>query len=540
MDFDDAKDQRVVLTLLVAAVMVVMVRNAWVCDDAYITFRSIENLLSGYGPTFNVGERVQSFTHPLWMFLNAGLYALTSRVVGISLWALIYYQVVLVSLFVALLAVSLLAFKIAQSTLSAGLALTVLIFSKAFIDYTSSGLENPLTYLLLVLFMLVYFRYPANTRRRLLILSLLACLSSLNRADTLLLFIPALFYAFWRSRDRLKALGTVVLGFTPLILWELFSLFYYGFFLPNTAYAKLNTGIPLSLLLQQGYAYFLNSLSLDPLTLLVILFALGFIFSAREWRFLPFGAGILLYLVYILRIGGDFMSGRYFAAPLLMATGLLSLYRFSDPKALLFTLGTVVIIGFASPRPPVLFTENLGEFLHSADTLSNLIDSKGISDEHLYYHDRLGLLRENRDDAFPGSRFAGKKWMRSDRKPRLETIGPLGVFGYLQGPDVHVIDLNGLADPLMARLPIQDPKHWRIGHFRHIIPEGYLETLKTGENVIVDPNLARYYDKLKLITRGDLFSWERLKAILNMNLGRYDHWIRAYLRAREVSVMVDQ
>ena len=52
----------------------------------------------------------------------------------------------------------------------------------------------------------------------------------------------------WSRRHWLtlcvRAFLPSVLGFIPLIAWELFSLIYYGFLLPNTAYAKLNTGLP--------------------------------------------------------------------------------------------------------------------------------------------------------------------------------------------------------------------------------------------------------------------------------------------------------
>ncbi|HMX74942.1 MAG TPA: hypothetical protein PKE35_11865, partial [Anaerolineales bacterium] len=48
-----------------------VIRTSWVGDDAIITFRSLENFLHGYGPVFNIGERVQTFTHPLWFLLQA-------------------------------------------------------------------------------------------------------------------------------------------------------------------------------------------------------------------------------------------------------------------------------------------------------------------------------------------------------------------------------------------------------------------------------------------------------------------------------------
>jgi arabinofuranosyltransferase len=49
--------------------------RAWLCDDAYITFRTVDNFIHGYGLTWNVAERVQAYTHPLWMLLLSGVYA---------------------------------------------------------------------------------------------------------------------------------------------------------------------------------------------------------------------------------------------------------------------------------------------------------------------------------------------------------------------------------------------------------------------------------------------------------------------------------
>lgn len=49
---------------------------SWLSDDAFITMRSVDNLIHGFGPTWNIGERVQSFTHPLWMLLLTLVYML--------------------------------------------------------------------------------------------------------------------------------------------------------------------------------------------------------------------------------------------------------------------------------------------------------------------------------------------------------------------------------------------------------------------------------------------------------------------------------
>ena len=46
---------------------IIAFKNAWLCEDSFITFRVVDNVIHGYGPRWNTVERVQVFTHPLWM-----------------------------------------------------------------------------------------------------------------------------------------------------------------------------------------------------------------------------------------------------------------------------------------------------------------------------------------------------------------------------------------------------------------------------------------------------------------------------------------
>ena len=48
--------------------MFVVLKNAWISDDAYISFRSIEQFYAGNGLRWNYDERVQVYTSPLWFF----------------------------------------------------------------------------------------------------------------------------------------------------------------------------------------------------------------------------------------------------------------------------------------------------------------------------------------------------------------------------------------------------------------------------------------------------------------------------------------
>ena len=84
---------------------------------------------------------------------------------------------------------------------------------------------------------------------------------------------------------------------------------------------------------------------------------------------------------------------------------------------------------------------------------------------------------------------------------------------------MHIADECALADPLLARLPIIPLGDWRIGHYNRKIPLGYKESLVSNINALKNSELKAYYEVLRQIVRGPLFSWERAKAIAMMNLG---------------------
>ena len=50
---------RVALALLTTLFVVVVLRNAWIHDDAYITYRTVDNFINGFGLT-TVAECVEN------------------------------------------------------------------------------------------------------------------------------------------------------------------------------------------------------------------------------------------------------------------------------------------------------------------------------------------------------------------------------------------------------------------------------------------------------------------------------------------------
>ncbi len=56
-------------TLMVAPALLLVLgfQRRWLCDDAFICLRVVEFLRAGFGPRFNLLERVEVFTNPLWV-----------------------------------------------------------------------------------------------------------------------------------------------------------------------------------------------------------------------------------------------------------------------------------------------------------------------------------------------------------------------------------------------------------------------------------------------------------------------------------------
>jgi arabinofuranosyltransferase len=503
---------RIVRAAFILLFAITLIRTAWVNDDAYITLRTVDNFIHGYGLTWNPGERVQAYTHPLWMFLLSGFYALTHEA---------YFTTLAVSILLSLSVAILVSLAFTDDLFSISIGLVILCLSPAFVEYSTSGLETPLTYFLLTLFLILYFRFQEYpTDRLVFLLGFVASLAMVNRLDAGLFYFPALVMIPLKQRSR-RSFWILVLSTFPILLWEAFSLLYYGFPFPNTAYAKLNTGIVQSDLFHQGWKYYTNLYHWDPLTFFTILagMSLAFIIGKRGER--AIASGILLWLLYILYIGGDFMSGRFFAAPLLASVILLMRLFPPFPKPVKSTaLVAALILGFLAHSPTQINTPK------SPD---NAIGSDGIADERAFYFNDSGLLKVDRHAPIIPNHPWARDGLALKAKGGVSVEDSIGYLGYFAGPGVHIIDRYALADPLLARLPIPDPKDWRIGHFIREIPAGYVETLETGTNQLADPDLAEYYARLKLITTGKLLDRERLTTILAMNLGKYNQLIENYI-----------
>ena len=500
---------RVAATGLLVVYALTVLGNAWLCDDAYITFRVVDNVINGLGPVWNVGERVQAYTNPLMMLLMSGLSFVTREV---------YFTGIALSVVASVAAVAILVLRVSRSDVLSIVALLPLTFSGFFVAYSTSGLENCLIFLLLALFFWVYSLSDCFSGRSLLLLTLLFSVSLVNRMDTAILLLPPLCWAYWRN-DAVRPVQMIrsgLVGMLPFAAWEVFAVVYYGFPFPNTAYAKLYTGVPQGEYIIRGIWYYVMTFVQDPVVLLGTLFGCVAILLDRRLKTTVPLMGVALYLIYIVRIGGDFMRGRYFTAPLFMVMLVLVMV---DVDRLKPRLAFKAVI--AGALALLLFQNGVGMVYGS--TSLNKIEPYWINDDKTTYFARTSLLLNLVENQRQKGTAGERELLEKGVSPVIYSF--LGFAGYYGGPQVHIIDHVALSDALLARLPAMYDPDWKVGHHRRYIPDGYMQTVRTGRNAIEDPDLAAFYDQLRLVTSGEVWSRERWMAILALNTGKLDHLV---------------
>ncbi len=502
-----ARRSQLLLALALVVLGTAMVRSAWLSDDGLITFRTIDHFVNGDGLRWNLAERVQAYTHPLWLFLLTPFYALTREA---------FYTPIVVSLFVAAAAVLCVVAGPARAG-RWGVAIAgvlCLVSSKAFVDYTTSGLETPLSYALLALWLHLFF--GEHGPRRVFLLTLLASLAFVNRMDSVLLFLPGLAWVLIETMrggvPPRRWLSALAVGSGPALLWVAFAIFYYGTPFANTFYAKLGTGIDPTLLREQGLFYLAHTFRFDPTTGGVIAIALGLAgFDAIRHRRvdgLAVGLGILLQLAYVVEIGGDFMAGRFLAMPFLAGVVLLSRLDWPAPVFLVFGLGCVAV-SLANP----LSALRSGPDYENRNEEQVLAD-RGISDERGFYYPRWGLLAPDREDVLVAAAHCNAE---DDAVVIRSVCGLLGYDGFAGCRETFLADRCALSDALLARMPLIDPARWRVGHYFRRVPRGYLDSLEEDANRLVDPDPRALYDDIRRVTRDPLLASGRFAAIWRLN-----------------------
>ncbi|MDO9236259.1 MAG: hypothetical protein Q7U28_09545 [Aquabacterium sp.] len=493
-------------------------KYAWLSEDAFINFRVIENFKAGDGLTWNPGERVQVFTSALWMLLTL----VASVVTGSSLIG------TLVMSFLLVLAAFWHLFKATDRMVTLFLPLAVFyVLCPSIRDYLSSGLETPLLMCVLAWFTSVATSPVRATWRR---ICFLAAICVLVRHDTALLILPFLIQRLYGlrwwvgGREAVRAALDACIGLSPVMVWTVFSVVYYGAVVPNTAGAKMVSGF--DTLAQAGY-YFVFMQYFDPAAYALIFLSLLVVVGMRSRYAFPLVSALLLFLIYLLLVGADYMAGRFFVGPLTLCVVILAA-AVRDEISNSYFIKSTLVSGFTHFEVILLLVVNM-VFAGSALTVLNDSEFRGdqsflfhgIADERNYYYGKTDIYTilstgvqhyyVERAKSMNAALSAGKN---------IFVACNIGMTGYYANRRVYIVDPLALSDRFLASLPLsQGPV--RIGHFERLVPNEYISSLMLGRNMFTQPFLRNYYGDMRLVVSGPLFSYARWVAIWRVSSGIY-------------------
>jgi arabinofuranosyltransferase len=475
--------RRALLGVVPALLALLAVLHVWVTEDAFIDFRVVQHLLAGHGPVFNLGERVEAYSNPLWVAILAILAAPFHLVFGER--APIEWIAVLVGLASAVAGVALAelgALQLARARGRGGIPLPLGALAIAVVppmwSFATSGLETGLVMGWIGLCFRGCVRYPRAGRRW---LPVVAGLGPLIRPDLAVCAVGFVAVLLVVGRGGLASRARVVAGAAALPLaYQVFRMGYFGSLVPSTAIAK-EAGLARW---DQGGIYlhdFVRPYHLwIPFAVVAALIVAGVRAGlARRGRRrarlvvltgVPFACG-LLHAAYVTRVGGDFMHGRmllpaWFAMLAPVAVVVAKRGRLPTLPALILAPWALACAIFL--RVPYVGAGHDG------------LGPDGIADEHYYYTTRLGMWA-----AVTIGNYHGHGWETEGARLRelaankrilevpnvKEKAGPLeldlsprvpsdlatlhahvGILGYAAGLRVHVIDRLGLADAVAAHV----------------------------------------------------------------------------------------
>ena len=493
------------LLIPLAVVLVGAWTYRWVDEDAFIDFRIIHNLLAGHGPVFNVGERVEVDSDPLWM-ATLTLAHLVLPTVSLAWTSVVLGLVCTAGAFVAAgRAAALMCERRVEGTaLPVGLAMVSVVAGVW--EFATSGLEMSMVFLWMATSFLLLVRVE-RARARALPAAVVAGLGVLIRPELALgsaVFLVALLALVaapsWRGRGtrRRRVLVTAAAAAAIPVASEVARMAYYALVIPNTGLAKAAASTWWS----QGLRYLWNFVG--PYWLWVPLAACAVLVASPAIRWWGRGdrAGVLLLaapivaggadLLYVVAIGGDYMHARlllpaFFAVSLPVVVTTRQLRGLTAAMVAVVAVWAVVCAGWLRYVPGPALPGNTTAYI--SNERNNWITATGVAhpittgDYRRALSGRAGAVLHSLAASAP----AGHQELlvitdpyapidgadvRPARSPLPFTLAvnlpAIGVIGDLVGPDVYVFDSYSLANPIGSHTTVA--VHTRPGHEKYLGP----------------------------------------------------------------------
>ncbi len=471
----------------------------WVCDDAFITFRYVRNFIEGHGLVYNVGERMEGYTHFLWLMLLSLSSKLGFDPVDASMW-------LGVACFAGILLLLILMSRREQKKNPVAIWLPIAAAALS-LNYdaqvwASGGLETALFTLLITAAFFVFFYTKLPSRRRLLVTGLLLALLALTRPDGALftvVFAVCLLIKQWSpgsaTTPRFKniiflLLPSFVIGL-PYLIWKYF---YYGNLLPLPYYAKSGGGS----WFDQGFFYIWLYFRVYFTSALALIAGMVLLIRSRKQRaeneqqenlefdpgspWITMVAAIVTYLiVFVARVGGDFMFARFMipVVPLIYFVIELALQKLPAKvpyvKEAVAVVLLLAVLGENQLREGVLFHPNKGKWATGNWQLANGGSTRGIADERwTYYFDHFFHVHDQYTPAMDVYSEVGKylEPFFEDMPWTIAVGGGENMRAYYANFS-NCVNEFGLTDSAIAHSPVVTRS--RIGHEK-LATEQYLES----------------------------------------------------------------
>ena len=447
-------------------------RLDWLCDDAFISFRYAQHLAAGDGLRFNIGEQppVEGYSNFLWVLALTPFEAAgwpspaPSRLLSVACGALLLVRLA-----------GHLAGRLRLPATAVVVALAFYATLPPVAIWSTSGLET------MAFALLLFLAYEFLGRPGRIAAAAAACAGLiLIRAEGFAwagLLIALAGAGAWLGKDhsarRPLVLAALAAAATAAGLAG-FRLWYFGYPLPNTVYAKMD-GSPLAL--ERGARYAASFLLTFPHLAVILLAGVAAIVVGRAsrrrlWRPLTIAAA---FFGFAVTAGGDFMPmGRLLipALPFLaiVLAGLTARFvagrRWAFPLAgaLAATLGVFSLLP-AFDRHPV--PEDLRARLDFRWNMKTF-DSELMTWRRMRNRVAIGrdLARVLREHTLPGESLP---------------YGRIGALAY--DTRLFILDQNGLTHLEVARrrAPPPHPRKQRksAGHDKHVPRHYFLKDRPT-------------------------------------------------------------
>jgi arabinofuranosyltransferase len=445
------------LAVIICFYLVSTLKARFIQDDAFTSLRYVKNFINGNGLVFNIGERVEGYTNFLWVIILSVIekinrtFSLGLLIEDIAQYLSIFFGITIMVLTYLLSNV----FIKTQENNAQGefvniiyrlLPVFMMSASTPLIYWSSSAMETSLFVFLFLLSVLIHLKSKNEKHNYWFVI--ISVLNALLRPEGIVFFIIIMSYGLYaeylKHKDK-KIIQRIFNSFNrsirieltlfllPILFYLIFRFIYYGYFLPNTFYAKTEFSYQF---IVRGIRYFLDFSKAYLFYGIVLLIPFSLVLLKKvDNRISLFFIIIFTWIVLVILIGGDVLPIHRFFIPVMPLIYIL------------FSLSLIEIISFIVKKSLV---RSLSKISIATIIILLLIVNYGNQKEEMMIKRAYesGLVKKMKI-------YAG--WIEEQSRMKNEgekitvAMSTIGAFSYYS--DARVIDLVGLTDSYIAHHP---------------------------------------------------------------------------------------